>query len=139
MSMRKGGMKFANVRFQSVSKRHASAGSRSCGCDHDHRSRQDDQVVDTIQDAGQELNCIFGLLEQRRVAEELVRAIRRHDRCVVEMILKHCGCDCKVVDFFRSGGFDCVRVSCRFGRMSEVKVTFDICIERNRSEWSSWW
>ncbi|WP_127530887.1 hypothetical protein [Paenibacillus kobensis] len=140
MSMRKGGMKIKNVRFQGVTKHTTDTGSRSCGCDRDHRSnRSDERAVDAVQDAGKVLSCIFGLLENRRVAEDFVRAVRRHDRCVIEAILKHCGCDCKVVTFFRSGDADCVRISCRFGRRDEVRVNFDICIERNRSEWSNWW
>jgi len=137
MSMRKGGVKIKNVRFQNVSKRSTNAGSRSCGCDRD--CQHEDPAVDAVQDAGKVLSCIFGLLEKRAVAEELVRAIRRHDRCAVDEILKHCGCDCHAVGFFCSGNADCVRICCRFGRRGEVRVTFDICIDRNRSEWANWW
>ncbi|MCM3630381.1 hypothetical protein M3194_23905 [Paenibacillus glycanilyticus] len=95
---------------------------RHC-CDHDRQ----DPAVEGVQDAGKELSKVFGNLRNEEVAEKLVRAIRRHDARTVQKLV---GCDCRVVDFFRTRNADCVRVRCSFGRWKDVVVTFDICIRR---------
>ena len=125
-------------------KRRTKKGARisNCGCaagdrvggemdsnrDHDcHRSSRRDPAVEGVQDAGKELSKVFGKLKNEEVAERLVRAIRRHDARAVQQIV---GCDCHVVDFFRTRNADCVRVRCSFGPYRDVVVSFDICVRR---------
>lgn len=125
-------------------KRRTKKGARisNCGCsagdrvggvesggNHHHCSNgnRQDPAVAGVQDAGKELSKVFAKLKSEEVAERLVRAIRRHDARAVQQIV---GCDCRVVDFFRTRNADCVRVRCSFGPYKDVVVSFDICVRR---------
>lgn len=139
MTLKSATMSFKRIRYSAVQKRGARtswSSNRSCGCGNKSdgwRSGGDDPAVESIQDAGKELSCIFNLMQNRWVAEELAKAIHWRESRVVQEILKHCGCDCKVVGFFSTSESDCVRVCCEFGKWNEVNVTFDICIKRKKS------
>jgi|GEM_PF-1063450 hypothetical protein len=129
------------VKVKSV-KRRTKKGARisNCGCAtedrvggvesggnrHCHNDRQDPAVAG-VQDAGKELSKVFGNLKCEENAEKLVRAIRRQDAKAVQHLV---GCDCRVVDFFRTRNADCVRVRCAFGPYKDVVVSFDICVRR---------
>jgi hypothetical protein len=137
MTLKSATMKFSRIRYSVAQKRGARTSWSSCGCDRSSggsRSGGEDPAVDAIQDAGKELSCIFNFIQNRMVAAELAKAIHWRESRVVQEILKQCGCDCKVVAFFCTGESDCVRVCCEFGKWNEVKVTFDICIKRKKSE-----
>ncbi|PWV90652.1 hypothetical protein DFQ01_14035 [Paenibacillus cellulosilyticus] len=139
MTLKSATMSFTRVRYSVAQKRGTRtswSSSNSCGCGRSSggcRSGGEDPAVDAIQDAGKEISCIFNLIQHREVAEELAKAIRWRESRVIQEILKHCGCDCKVVGFFCTGESDCVRICCEFGKWNEVKVTFDICIKRRKS------
>ncbi|MWC27795.1 hypothetical protein [Paenibacillus sp. MMS18-CY102] len=133
MTFKSAGIRINRVRVTSAAQRRTRTSS-SCGCEHTSGNRscgdKVDPAVDAIQEAGDEISCIFGQLKNRWVANELAMAIRRRDGQQVQRILKRCGCDCKVVAFFCTHDSDCVRVCCQFGKWNEVKVTFDICINK---------
>ncbi|MBD2872904.1 hypothetical protein [Paenibacillus arenilitoris] len=119
-------MKIRNVRTASKSTRRAGVSNSSCDC----RKKQD-PAVEGVQEAGKELSEIFRQLKNEEVAEKLVRAIRSRDAKTINCLLD---CDCRVVNFFSTREFDCVRISCRFGRYNDVVITFDICVRRVRDE-----
>lgn len=139
MTLKSATMSFKSIRYSVAQKRGARtswSSNNSCGCGRSSggcRSGGDDPAVEGIQDAGKELSCIFNFMQNRAVAEELAKAIRWRESRVVQEILRHCGCDCKVVAFFCTNESDCVRICCEFGKWNEVKVTFDICIKRRKS------
>jgi len=91
-----------------------------------HRRREDPAVA-AMQEAGDELSCLFNKLKQREVAGDFVKAIRCHDVKEIQSII---GCECHVVCFFNSNDSDCVRICCAFGSHGDVKITFDICVKR---------
>ncbi|GLX67412.1 hypothetical protein [Paenibacillus glycanilyticus] len=132
------------VKVRSVTRK-AKKGARisNCGCTmgdrvggvesgnnngrHHCDNHREDPAVAGVQDMGKELSKVFANLKNEENAERLVRAIRNHDARTINKLV---GCDCRVVDFFRTRNADCVRVRCSFGPYKDVAVSFDICVRR---------
>lgn len=89
-----------------------------------HHHHRDDFAVEGIQDMGRDLSRSFAKLRRRCKARKLVAAIRHCDRRAVNEIFDW---KCREICFFKKPGFDCVKISCCFGRGSAF-VTFDICV-----------
>jgi len=89
-----------------------------------HHRRHEDFAVEGIQEMGADLSRSFAKLRKRRKARRLVAAIRHCDRRAINEIFEW---RCREICFFRKPGFDCVKISCCFGRGSAF-VTFDICV-----------
>lgn len=88
------------------------------------RDRRDDFAVEGIQEAGRDLSRKFAKLRRRCQARRLVAAIRHCDCRTVNELFNW---RCRAINFYKRPGFDCVTISCRFGRGSAF-ITFDICV-----------
>lgn len=97
------------------------------GCEREDKKSREEEVEDPVQEAWKELGRLIHQLERKEIAEALSRAIRSHHFRAVQHIV---GQDCKVQLFFFTRECHCARVCCTFGKLRNIRITFDICVKR---------